>query len=69
MQEKIAPLPLFLCAYTPFIVTIYGNAGLKAGADFLVTGDKHLLKLRNYANFEIIKLANFLKILQQTPTE
>ena len=36
---------------------------LKAGADFLVTGDKHLLKLGNYENFKIMKLANFLKII------
>ncbi len=40
------------------------ECALKAGADFLVTGDKHLLKLRNYENFEIIKLSNFFKILQ-----
>ena len=41
------------------------ECALKAGADFLVTGDKHLLKLRNYENFEIMKLANFLRIIQQ----
>ncbi len=40
------------------------ECALKAEADFLVTGDKHLLKLRNYGNFEIIKLANFLGIIQ-----
>jgi putative PIN family toxin of toxin-antitoxin system len=45
------------------------ECALKAGADFLVTGDKHLLKLKNYGNFEIIKLANFLRILQQTTNE
>ncbi len=42
---------------------------LKAGADFLVTGDKHLLKLRNYGNFEIIKLSAFLTMLHQAPIE
>ena len=41
------------------------ECALKAGAEFLVTGDKHLLKLKNYGNFEIIKLANFLSILHQ----
>ena len=41
------------------------ECALKAGAAFLVTGDKHLLKLRNYENFEIMKLANFLRIVQQ----
>jgi len=40
------------------------ECAIKAEADFLVTGDKHLLKLRNYGNFQIIKLANFLSILQ-----
>ncbi len=39
---------------------------LKAEADFLVTGDKHLLKLRSYENRKIIKLSAFLGILQQT---
>ncbi|MEA2039661.1 MAG: putative toxin-antitoxin system toxin component, PIN family [Thermodesulfobacteriota bacterium] len=37
------------------------ECAIKAEADFLVTGDKHLLKLRNYGNFEIIKLSIFLK--------
>ena len=41
------------------------ECALKAGAGFLVTGDKHLLKLRNYENFEIMKLSNFLGIVQQ----
>ena len=41
------------------------ECAIKAEADFLVTGDKHLLKLRNYGNFEIIKLSNFLRIVQQ----
>jgi putative PIN family toxin of toxin-antitoxin system len=45
------------------------ECALKARVDFLVTGDKHLLKLKNYGNFEIIKLANFLRILQQTTNE
>ena len=45
------------------------ECALKAGVAFLVTGDKHLLKLGNYENFEIIKLANFLTILHQAPIE
>ena len=45
------------------------ECALKARVDFLVTGDKHLLKLKNYGNFKIIKLANFLRILQQTTNE
>lgn len=45
------------------------ECALKAGANFLVTGDKHLLKLRNYGDFEIIKLSNFLRMLQQKTNE
>ncbi len=45
------------------------ECAIKAEADFLVTGDKHLLKLRNYGNFEIIKLSNFLSILHQPSIE
>ena len=41
------------------------ECALKAGVAFLVTGDQPLLKLRNYENFEIMKLANFLRIVQQ----
>ena len=45
------------------------ECAIKAEADFLVTGDKHLLKLRNCGNFEIIKLSTFLTILRQPSTE
>lgn len=45
------------------------ECAIKAEAAFLVTGDKHLLKLRDYENFQIIKLSNFLSILHQTPIE
>jgi len=45
------------------------ECAIKAEADFLVTGDKHLLKLRNYGDFEIIKLSTFLTILRQPSTE
>ena len=45
------------------------ECAIKAEADFLVTGDKHLLKLRNYRNFEIIKLSTFLTILHQQSIE
>ena len=45
------------------------ECAIKAEANFLVTGDKHLLKLRNYGNFEIIKLSNFLTILHQPSIE
>ena len=45
------------------------ECALKAKSDFLVTGDKHLLKLRSYENCKIIKLSAFLKMLQQKQTE
>ncbi len=45
------------------------ECAIKAEADFLVTGDKHLLKLRNYGNFEIIRLSTLLSILHQAPIE
>lgn len=41
------------------------ECALEAGANFLVTGDKHLLKLKGYKNFKIIKLSTFLLTLQQ----
>jgi len=45
------------------------ECAIKTEAEFLVTGDKHLLKLRNYGDFEIIKLSTFLSILHQAPIE
>jgi putative PIN family toxin of toxin-antitoxin system len=45
------------------------ECAIKAEADFLVTGDKHLLKLRNYGNFEIIRLSTLLSILHQLSIE
>jgi len=45
------------------------ECALKATADFVVTGDKHLLKLKTYENLEIIKLSTFLLMLHQLQTE
>jgi len=45
------------------------ECGLKAVADFVVTGDKHLLQLGTYKHLEIIRLSAFLSILHQPPTE
>lgn len=39
------------------------ECALEAGADFIITGDKHLLKLRDYENVEIINLSTFLSML------
>jgi len=32
-----------------------------AGADFIVTGDKHLLFLKHFQNSDLVKLSDFLK--------
>ena len=40
------------------------ECALKAKADFLITGDKHLLKLEHYENFKIINLSAFLMIFK-----
>ena len=32
-------------------------------ADFIVTGDKHLLSLKHFQNIRILKLSNFLEVL------
>ena len=36
------------------------ECALQATAEFIVTGDKHLLKLNKYENTEIIKLSSFI---------
>ena len=43
------------------------ECALQAGAEFIVTGDKHLLKLNKYENTEIIKLSSFISMLNQSP--
>ena len=43
------------------------ECALKAKAEFIVTGDKHLLKLQRYEDTEIIKLSSFITLLQQSP--
>jgi len=37
-------------------------------ADYIVTGDKHLLALKQYGNIAIVKAAEFLKIVQTLGT-
>lgn len=75
-EEKIAQLIMSISSLatalkiTPWLKIVSDDpdnrileCALKAPADFVVTGDKHLLKLRSYGDFEIIKLADFLSIL------
>lgn len=45
------------------------ECALDATAEFIVTGDKHLLNLKRYQDIEIIKLSSFLAILRQKPGE
>jgi len=45
------------------------ECGIKAAADFVVTGDKHLLQLRTYEHLEIIRLSTFLSVLHQSATK
>jgi putative PIN family toxin of toxin-antitoxin system len=39
------------------------ECAIAAEADFIVTGDKHLLSLKTFQNISIVKLSNFLEVL------
>ncbi|MBW2285581.1 MAG: putative toxin-antitoxin system toxin component, PIN family [Deltaproteobacteria bacterium] len=41
------------------------ECAVQSQARLLVTGDRHLLQLKHYQSTEIVKLAAFLKILEQ----
>ena len=41
------------------------ECAVEAAADFIVTGDKHLLSLKNFQDIRIISLSNFLEILSK----
>ena len=43
------------------------ECALESGAELIVTGDKHLLKLIKYQHVEIIRLSTFLTTLNQPP--
>ncbi len=45
------------------------ECALDATAEFIVTGDKHLLNLTRYQDIEIIKLSTFLSMLHQASAE
>ena len=36
-----------------------------AGADFIVTGDKHLLFLKHFQNSNLVRLSDFLKLISK----
>jgi predicted nucleic acid-binding protein len=37
------------------------ECALEANADFIVSGDRHLLSLKHFQNIKIIRLSNFLE--------
>jgi len=41
------------------------ECAVEAKAEFIVTGDKHLLSLKHFQNIKIISLSNFLEILNK----
>jgi putative PIN family toxin of toxin-antitoxin system len=43
------------------------ECALAAGADLIVTGDRHLLKLKKYHDIPIIRLADLLRMLPNGP--
>ncbi|MEK7161165.1 MAG: putative toxin-antitoxin system toxin component, PIN family [Patescibacteria group bacterium] len=42
---------------------IFLDCALASGADFIVSGDNHLLELRQYKNITILAPAIFLKLI------
>jgi putative PIN family toxin of toxin-antitoxin system len=45
------------------------ECAIGAKADFIVTGDKHLLSMRHFQNIEITRLSDFLEILKNQETQ
>jgi len=41
------------------------ECAIAAKADFIVTGDKHLLSLKHFQNIKIVRLSDFLEILKK----
>jgi putative PIN family toxin of toxin-antitoxin system len=42
----------------------YIECGITAGADFIISGDIHLLELKEYENIKIVTAKNYLEIIQ-----
>jgi uncharacterized protein len=42
------------------------ECAVTAGADYIITGDKDLLRLRRYDSINIITVSEFLELLQKT---
>jgi putative PIN family toxin of toxin-antitoxin system len=41
------------------------ECAVAAGSDFIVSGDRHLLRLRRFEGIEIVKVADFLRIQER----
>jgi len=41
------------------------ECALECGAEFILSGDKHLLRLKTYKGIDIVNVATFLKIRQE----
>jgi len=42
------------------------ECAISASADFIISGDNHLLKIKNYNNIKILNSSDFLKVLSNT---
>lgn len=43
------------------------ECAVTAGSDYIVTGDRHLLKLKQYDSIGIVKVGDFLNVLLEKP--
>jgi len=43
------------------------ECALEARADFIVTGDKHLIKIREYKDVRIVRASEFLEAFRSKP--
>lgn len=43
------------------------ECGIEAAADLIVTGDRHLLRLKSFQNVAIIRVADFLRLFPEDP--
>ncbi|MDH4300894.1 MAG: putative toxin-antitoxin system toxin component, PIN family [Nitrospira sp.] len=44
------------------------ECGVEAGADLIVTGDHHLLRLKTYQDVTIVRVSDFLRLFPEDPT-
>jgi len=44
------------------------ECALKCGADYIISGDKHLIKIKEYVNIPIIRTSEILEIIRRKET-